>query len=159
MTLWRIATRLKKFTSDTNTPLYQYRAGPRATTVTTKLVTNLLRRGAKLVENKTGIPPSKISARSLRPGGATALLCAGSDATNISLVGRWRSEAVLRYLRSQHTPAVKQFSKLMLNHGNFTYNVKPDVNSEFLELPTQATPDMMVNFDPTDDASDDEDDP
>ena len=50
-----------------------------------------------------GIPAASISCRSLRPGGATALLCAGVDDETIKLIGRWQSDAMLRYLRVDAT--------------------------------------------------------
>jgi hypothetical protein len=42
-----------------------------------------------------------ISARSMRPGGATALLCASVDADSIKLVGRWKSDSMLSHLLAQ----------------------------------------------------------
>ena len=42
-------------------------------------LTNTLRHAAAHVEASTGIKPQLLSTRSLRPGGATALLCAGAD--------------------------------------------------------------------------------
>ena len=57
------------------------------------LITNALRHAAIDVQHLTGIDPFLISARSLRPGGATALLCAGIDPDVIQLLGRWKSDA------------------------------------------------------------------
>ena len=48
-----------------------------------------------------------------------ALLCAGIDANIIKLVGRWRSDAMFRYLHAQALPIVKQLAKTMMKHGNF----------------------------------------
>ena len=49
-----------------------------------------------------------------------ALLCAGIDADIIKLVGRWRSDAMFRYLHAQALPIVRQLAKSMVNHGEFT---------------------------------------
>ena len=49
-----------------------------------------------------------------------ALLCAGIDTDLIRLVGRWRSDAMFRYLHAQATPIVKQLAKQMVSHGHFT---------------------------------------
>ena len=147
------------------TPLYTYYDSGLPKAVSPSMSTALLRKSALAVEAQTGIPPAKISSRSLRPGGATALLCAGHEPTNIQLVGRWRSEAMLRYLRAQATPAAQNFAQQMLTHGNFTYNPTgpaagdADADEPFFGIPIQA---QAVNhhdrFDPSDDASDLDDD-
>jgi len=45
-----------------------------------------------------GITPHEISVRSLRASGAMSLLCAKVDTDMIRLMGRWRSDEMLRYL-------------------------------------------------------------
>ena len=156
-----------------STPLYTYyapsqsrrRGKPKGSEISTSMVTTLLRSAAKNVEKETGIPPSKISARSLRPGGATALLCADVKPENIALVGRWRSDAMLRYLRANTTPVAQAFSQKMLQSGAFTYNGTAAVpggnpDEEFPGIPDQALHlELRNQFDPTDDASDDEEEP
>ena len=83
-------------------------------------VTNALRHAAQACHSTTGIDPELISARSLRPGGATALLCANVDKDAIILLGRWKSDAMLRYLSIQAmTPG---FSQRMLQHGAYTFH-------------------------------------
>ena len=62
-----------------------------------------------------------ISARSLRPGGATALLCAGIDPDRIQLLGRWKSDAMFRYLRIQAATHSQNCAQLMLDHGACTF--------------------------------------
>ena len=155
------------------TPLYKYypedqrrrRNKAKGSDVNTTQVTNLLRRSAKEVQDRTGIPPKKISARSLRPGGATALLCSNVRPDNIALVGRWRSDAMLRYLRANTTPVTQGFAQKMLANGSFTYNGTAAVpggipEEEFPGIPDQVRHLAVRNlFDPTDDASDDEEEP
>ena len=70
-------------------------------------------------EPTTGILAKKVTARSLRPGGATALLCANAGTEAIMLLGRWKSDAMFRYLRVQATTSTH--SQLMLDAGNFTF--------------------------------------
>jgi hypothetical protein len=82
-------------------------------------VTNALRHSATRLEPTTGISPWLLSARSLRPGGATALLCAGVDKDHIQLLGRWKSDAMFQYLRIQ--AATRNFAQLMLDHGSYTF--------------------------------------
>jgi hypothetical protein len=158
--LERQANHLLQHQAPLDTPLYAYYdENGTQKMVTSRMVTLLLRRGAAIVEDQTGIAPKKISARSLRPGGATALLCAGQEPTSIALVGRWRSEAMLRYLRANITPAAMTFAKLMLTHGNFTFHKKvppADEATASIINPDQAPAATRDLFDLTDDASDDD---
>ena len=64
-----------------------------------------------------------VSARSLWVAGAMALLCSSIDHDIISLIGRWRSNEMMRYLHVQAEPIMRNFSKLMISHGN--YNLLP----------------------------------
>ena len=142
---------------DINTPLHTYfnRTGRRLA-VTATHVTLLLRRAAALVKTETGIPPEKISMRSLRPGGATALLCSGETPSNIALVGRWRSEAILRYLRAQVTPTAKLFAQRMVEGGNFTFLHNTTESEEALQfpcVPDNLPEELKDTVDLTDDAS------
>ena len=98
-------------------------------------VTHALRHAAYAVQESTGIDPNLISARSLRPGGATALLCANVDKDAIMLLGRWKSDAMLRYLRIQAmTPG---FSQRMLSAGNYTFHPQAFQNND---VPNEAPP-------------------
>ena len=51
------------------------------------------------------------------------LLCSGVDKDIIILIGRWRSDKVMRHLHMQAEPIMRNFSKLMISHGN--YNLLP----------------------------------
>jgi len=67
-----------------------------------------------------GFETKDIEARSLRSGGAMALLCGNVDPDKIRLLGRWKSDAMLRYLHVQTLPLSYLFSERMIAHGNFT---------------------------------------
>ena len=60
-----------------------------------------------------------MNARSLRAGGAMALLCGRVDADTIRLVGRWKSDAMFRYLHAQALPLVRHLAHTMLNPWRF----------------------------------------
>lgn len=85
----------------------------------THQLTALLRQAAQRSSTIT-YKPSDISPRSLRSGGAMALLLAGVDKTIIQLVGRWTSDALFSYLHSFALPLIKDHSSKMLRHGTFT---------------------------------------
>ena len=116
---------LRENNAPPDTPLYTIystRGATRPTTVTTSQdITPLLRAAAATVEHTTGIPPAKIQAYSLRSGGATALLCAGTDPLIIQLIGRWNSDAMLRYLRTMATAVTAPLASKMLQHGRYTF--------------------------------------
>jgi hypothetical protein len=48
-------------------------------------------------------------------------MCANTDPTWIQLLGRWKSNAMLRYLRIQAHVNNANFSQMMLDHGSFTF--------------------------------------
>ena len=70
-----------------------------------------------------GFTYKDVTARSLWAAGVMALLCSGVDTDIISLIGRWRSDEMLRYLHVQAEPIMNNYSKLMIRHGN--YNLVP----------------------------------
>ena len=109
--------------------------------ITTLDITKCLRRAATSVYNKTGILPNRITGQSLRSGGATALLCANWDKDKIQLLGRWKSDAMLRYLRMQAMQATSEASKAMLNHGCFTFH--PSTQDQDDYLPQQTPPALL----------------
>jgi hypothetical protein len=66
-------------------------------------VTDILRSSCKQIGASLGIKPEDISARALRAGGMMALVHAGIDPYLIRLYGRWKSWAMLEYLRRSAT--------------------------------------------------------
>ncbi len=149
--LGRIVHRLRSHRADPNTPLYQhFNPHPkhrRWYSVTARHITNALRHSANLLEPRTGIPSELISARSLRPGGATALLCANVDSDTIRLLGRWRSDAMFRYLQVQAVVQSRNLASLMLQHGRYTF--APGVNTDDL-LPRETPPEVINLLDAPD---------
>lgn len=90
-------------------------------TVTSDNITVTLRFSLQTFGQTLGINPSDISARSLRAAGAMALLCAHVDHDTIRLIGRWRSDEMLRYLHAQAQPVMHDFSRRMVQGGNYTF--------------------------------------
>jgi hypothetical protein len=86
-----------------------------------------LRKVCLFMGPRFGFQATDISARSLRASGAMALLCAQVDSDLIQLLGRWRSDEMLRYLHIQAAPVMRDFSSRMLNHGSFTLHPNHDV--------------------------------
>jgi hypothetical protein len=83
-------------------------------------ITTALRLSTAVIGPTVGFLPADISARSLRAAGAMALLCAHVDSDVIRLLGRWRSDEMLRYLHVQAEPVMRDFASRMLVGGAFT---------------------------------------
>jgi hypothetical protein len=101
--------------------IYQYYTGTRWAAITTSELTQHFRHATYLLGHTVGINPSDISIRSLRSSGAMALLCADVDPDRIRLLGRWRSDEMMRYLHVQAFPIVAPLASLMVQHGFFTF--------------------------------------
>ena len=141
LALWRRVHHLHKHNAPDNTPLYtSYRDSTANTTseITSGRMTTALRLAAKTTVEATGIDPKRIESRSLRSGGATAMLCANIDPTTIQLIGRWRSDSMLLYLRAQAMEFTAPFAKQMLHHGSYTFpkHCPPDFDLYPLETPS-----------------------
>jgi hypothetical protein len=102
-------------------PLYAYHNGSQWQQITTTTLTQHLRWATSALTATTGISPDDISIRSLRSSGAMALLCANVDPDTIRLLGRWRSDEMLRYLHVQAIPLVTPMASLMVRHGHFHF--------------------------------------
>ena len=76
-----------------------------------------------------------------------ALLGGNIDTDVIKLVGRWKSDAIFRYLHAQALPVITDLSRTMLQHGRFTLlpgsNVPPTavtILQHYQHMLTQAQP-------------------
>ena len=102
-------------------------------------ITDALRLTCTLMGPQYGFSHRDISARSLRASGAMALLCASVDTDIIRLIGRWRSDEMLRYLHVQAEPVMRDFSARMLQHGTFTLLPNREVPM-FYKHPSRSAP-------------------
>ena len=60
------------------------------------------------------MPADRITAQSLRTSGAMALLHARVDSNLVRMLGRWRSDAMIRYLHVQAAPIAGRFAHAMI---------------------------------------------
>ena len=102
------------------TPLHSYYHRSTRRGVHVRSITTLLRKAAAQYGPEFGISAQDIEARSLRSSGAMALLCARVDTDVIQLIGRWRSDAMFRYLHVQAAPHTAPLAPRMLSSGSFT---------------------------------------
>ena len=118
---------LRRHNAAENTPLACYYTQGRWRKVSPSDITAALRVAVVILGPALGFLPTDISARSLRASGAMALLCAQVDSDVIRLLGRWRSDEMLRYLHIQAEPVMRDFASRMLTHGNFVLTPNQDV--------------------------------
>jgi len=117
--LLRRVSHLKTYNAPPTTPLYSF-YHHRWSRIDTSILTTYLRNAVTTLGARFGIAASDISIRSLRSSGAMALLCARVDTDMIRLLGRWRSDEMLRYLHVQTFPIVAPLARQMFQHGGFT---------------------------------------
>ena len=102
-----------------NTPLSRvYNTNSR---VTPKLITQTLRDSIQyLGATNIGFFQKEVSAQSLHATGAQALLLGQVDTNIIQLIGRWKSDAMLRYVHVQAFPLMQDYASIMLKAGTYT---------------------------------------
>ena len=119
---------LRRHNAQPDSPLYLAYTDLGPYSVKPSDITVLLRQAVLFLGPALGFLSKDVTARCLRAAGANALLCAGVDTDIIRLLGRWRSDEMLRYLHTQAGPVLRDFAKKMLSGGNFTL------------IPNQAVP-------------------
>jgi hypothetical protein len=121
---------LRRHSAPPTTPLASYCPRPAAlAAVSPSAITTALRLATTLLGRQYGFTPNDVSARSLRAAGATALLCADVDPNIIQLLGRWRSDEMLRYLHLQAEPLMRNFAPSMLRGGHYRLHPNHSVPS------------------------------
>ena len=119
--LARRVIHLRSSNAAPTTPLARvYLAGTSTRSITPSLITNTLQQAVTMLGADLGFLPSDVSARSLRAAGANALLLARVDTNIIRLIGRWRSDEMLRYLHCQAAPLMSDYARKMLAGGQYT---------------------------------------
>ena len=109
---------LREHTAPPTTPLARVFNTPDK--VTASYLTVQIRDAVAACGPHLGFLPTEVSARCLRAAGATALLLARVDPDVIRLIGRWRSDEMLRYLHVQAYPLMRDYAQRMLYAGSYT---------------------------------------
>ena len=110
--------------------------------VSNRHVTDALRKAAAHAQKTTGISPVLISVRSMRLGGAMALLCTGIDADAIKLVGRWKSDSMLLCLWAQVVVIGQRYAQQMLDNGSCAFTPLV-LERDHLTLPINVSQDVQ----------------
>jgi hypothetical protein len=109
------------------TPLCTYYMDHKSWYVTPNNISVTLKASVVSLGAALGFTSKEVSARSLRGAGAMALLCTHVDSDTIRLLGRWRSNAMLRYLTVQAQLIMRDFASRMLAGGQYTLLPNADV--------------------------------
>ena len=144
----RRITHLRNHNAPDDTPIYTYydAGSNKPKRIYPSHITQALQAVAKTMEATTGVPHHKISARSLRSGGATALLQCGADEKVIRLLGRWRSDSMFVYLRTQSESTTADFANKMLYQGKFRIPAADSITDEPTLLPEGLPQRMLQAF-------------
>jgi hypothetical protein len=105
-------------------PIASYYRAHKRTAIKAKDITDTLRHAITMNYHRTGIHATEVSERSLHPGGAMEMMCRKIDMNNIRMMGRWHSDAMMRYLHVQAQPIIERYTENMFNNG--TYIFQPD---------------------------------
>ena len=106
-----------------NPPLHLWHSsGGAPHNVSSLAAAQLIRQAIFDIGEQCGTIPDHCTARSLRSSGAMALLTAKVDHDTIKLLGRWRSDTMIRYLHVQNGPVMAQHAQNMLQRGSFTFS-------------------------------------
>jgi hypothetical protein len=112
---------LRRNNAKCTVPIASLCVGNRRTAIKAQQITETIHQAMTVNFYRTGIAADEVSARSLRAGGAMALLCGKVDMNLIQILGRWHSDAMIRYLHMRARPIVQHFAAKMYNNGNYSF--------------------------------------
>jgi hypothetical protein len=127
-------------------PIASYYRAHRRTAIKAKYITDTLRHAMTMNYHRTGIHATEVSARSIRAGGAMAMMYSEIDMNNIRMMVRWHSDAMMRYLHVQAQPTIERYAAKMFNTVHIPFSptklslsltITPRHNPEF---PTRTLP-------------------
>ncbi len=115
-----VIQRLRAEGATSDTHIYQYKDNRgKKKDLTGKVALALLRDYVKTVDKSFGIPADEIGLHSLRASAAMAMYMNGIPVYTIMLLGRWSSDAFLRYIRKQVLEFSTNVSELMILNGTY----------------------------------------
>jgi hypothetical protein len=124
-----IVRRLRAIGATKNTHIYSYRdKNGKTRELTAKISLACLRMFIATVDQKYNLLPKDIGLHSLRSSSAMAMYLSGVPVYTIMLLGRWASNAFLRYIRKQVAELTNNVSQLMIT--NQAYYHLPDTIQE-----------------------------
>jgi hypothetical protein len=103
-----------------DTPINFIQLGSTAYTIPSSLFLIKIREAVRsLGHEKLGFHPEEVGTHSNRSGGAMGMFLAGTPVYTIMLMGRWSSDAFMRYLRKQVLSLSHGIANKMLTYEEF----------------------------------------
>ena len=115
----RHVSHLRQHSATPDTHLAAVYNGATWSTIHSAEITTALRTATTTTGPQVGFTPEDVSARSMQAGGAMALLMARVDTDTIRLVGRWRSDDMLRSLHTSAQTFTEGLTTRMVQHGDY----------------------------------------
>jgi hypothetical protein len=119
---------LRSLAAPPDTPLCTVLERHRWRLVPSTAITAALRASAAAIGHSLCLQPSDITARALRASGALALLLGKVDYATIQLIGRWRSDQILRYLHVSARPIMQCHAGIMTQNSAFRQFPMPTID-------------------------------
>lgn len=120
---------LRHFRAHPTAPLAQFFLNNRWNKISPADLSVVIKQAVTFLGPSLGFLASDVSARSLRASGAMALFNAKVDPLTIRLVGRWRSDEMLRYLHVQAEPVMRGLSNKMITFADYSLHPNEEVPS------------------------------
>ena len=117
--LRRRVTYLRRHGATVTTPLAAVRHKGKWVTIHSTEITAAIHAVVRAAGPTIGFTPQYVSMRSLRAGGAMALLTARVNPDTIWLIGRWRSDTMLRYLHTTSKSFTDGLAVHMFQYGDY----------------------------------------
>ena len=124
LTIVRRVIHLRTHNAPLSTPLSMVYTNHQWKPIIPADITQTIRHHVHIIGPSLGFLPTDISVRCLRAAGANALLTAKVDTCVITMIGRWHSDQMLRYLHVQNASLMSSFASDMLHSGD--YNLLPN---------------------------------
>jgi hypothetical protein len=136
--------RIRSYPSSTrNTPINIIQINNKTYNISSKDNINFIRKTVKTMDKSIlGFSADEVGTHSLRSGGAMAMKLSGAEDSTIRLIGRWKSDSFLKYIRRQVLQFSSNISCRMLENEHFTHIPSFNPNSSPSKLrmaPTQET--------------------
>ena len=100
-------------------PIASYHDGTEWRVLKSKDVTEAIRDSIRRMGASVGLRPEDTSVCSLRASGAMAMLLGGIDGDVIRILGRWKSDTMLRYLHVLAESITHNHARTMLRGGHY----------------------------------------
>ena len=119
----KVITRISNYKNTTsNTPINVILQNNKLYQISSKDNIDFLRRTVKSMNiNDLGFGPNEIGTHSIRSGGAMSMKLANISDSTIRLIGRWKSDSFLKYIRVQIKQFSSNLSRRMLENEHFTH--------------------------------------